>query len=446
MKKMPFWLLSGAVIVSAALTACSAGTGSSTKDDASASGGEVSEGTQDFAGQKLTVWIMEGTNADSKEFFDEVSEKFSEQTGATLEVQMQPWSGAHDKFVTSIAGGTGPDVAEVGTTWVPEFADVGALLDLDDYIKEAGLEGKMVQGLVDAGTLDGKLYGMPWYAGVRAMVYNTELFDNAGITDVPANWDDIVATVEKLKEADSSTIPFPIAGDSRWSAMPFIWGDGGEMAVEKDGKWVSGLADPKSVAGLEFYTNLALEHNSSTAAAETWKETDLLSAFERGDVGMIVTGNWTTARIVDEAPDMEGKLGAFTIPGKDGGVAPSFLGGSLLSIFADSPNHELAWEFVKMMTTGELAKQWAEEAAYFPGEAAALDEYAASDDPLVAPFAKQMLEGGKSLPSTPAMGQTEGAKLVEKMLQNVLSGRMDAQAAAEDASAEMDSILEQAQQ
>ena len=38
-----------------------------------------------------------------------------------------PWASAHDQFVTAIGGGQVPDVAEMGSTWTPEFGDIGAL-------------------------------------------------------------------------------------------------------------------------------------------------------------------------------------------------------------------------------------------------------------------------------------------------------------------------------
>jgi N,N'-diacetylchitobiose transport system substrate-binding protein len=111
-------LLPVAVLVTAAfgLTACAGGsTGGDDSGDVSAKG------------ETLDVWIMEGTNPDSDAFFDEVGDAFTKETGAKLNVEFVQWADAHDRFVTSIAGGTTPDVAETGTTWTAEFADAGAL-------------------------------------------------------------------------------------------------------------------------------------------------------------------------------------------------------------------------------------------------------------------------------------------------------------------------------
>src|SRR5690349_13548517 len=94
---------------------------------ACAGGGADTGGAVDGEGQELTVWIMKGTNPDASAFYDEVSSAFEDETGATVKIEEIQWADAHDRFVTSIAGGTTPDIAETGTTWTAEFADAGAL-------------------------------------------------------------------------------------------------------------------------------------------------------------------------------------------------------------------------------------------------------------------------------------------------------------------------------
>lgn len=387
-------------------------------------------------GQTLTVWIMEGTNPDATEFFDEVAEAFKDQTGAELDVQMVPWASAKDKFATAIAGGTTPDVAEVGTTWTPEFADAGALVDLTDRIAADGLDGDLVEGLVEAGTLDGSLYGMPWYAGVRAFVYNTEIFDAAGV-EPPTSWQELQDAVTTIKESQPDVTPFPIPGSSEFSLYPWVWGNGGDIAVQEGDTWTSTINAPEAVEGIEFYTNLALEHDSSTPAAATWNEADVLAAFEQGNVAMAIQGSWTPARIVADAPDMEGKFGAFVIPAKDGGVAPSFLGGSHLGIFEGTDNEDLSWEFVKLMTTGEFAQKWGEAANYFPGQTSLLEEMQSGADEVTQVFIQQMVEGGASTPVTPAWGAIQGQQVTPTMVQAILAGQASAQEAADTAAQTM---------
>lgn len=415
-------------ILTLALTACSGGSSSTPSPTR-------------WDGQKLTVWIMEGTNPDASGFFNEVKTGFKAKTGADLDIQMVPWSGAEDKFTTAIAGKTTPDVAEVGTTWTTEFADSGALVDLTQKVKDAGLQNDLVQSLVDAGTLDGKLYGMPWYAGVRSIIYNKDIFAKAGINTPPSTWDELTADVTKIKTAEPNVIPLPVPGNSEYSTLPWIWGAGGEVATENNGKWTSGLNSSASVKGLSYWTDLASKYNSSTPAAATWTEKDVLKAYEQGNVAMAIQGSWTPATLKTDAPSVYASSAAFPIPGQTADKpSSSFVGGSHLDIFNNSKNKDLSWEFVKYMTTGDMATKWAAESHYFPGLKSLMDAQTKSTDPLVAPFATQMLNAGRSVPVTPLYGQTQGAKIIPTMTQSILSGNATVQQAADKAAAASNKI------
>ena len=392
-------------------------------------------------GETLTVWIMEGTNPDATPFFEDVTAAFEEQTGATLDVQFVQWAEAKDRFATAIAGDTLPDVAELGTTWTPEYADAGVLTDLTARVEETGLGADFVPALVEAGTVDGATYGMPWYAGVRSIVYRTDVFEAAGITEMPTTWDELVEVGNAIKEAEPDMLPWPIAGDNQFGVASFIWGAGGEIATQTDGTWESQLTTPEAREGVAFYTGLATEHEFSTPAASTWNEADLRDSFTAGEAAMMIAGNWTIGAIVEAAPDLEGSIGAFPIPGRDGGINPSFLGGSHLGIFNSTDNEDLAWAFVELMTTGDFAGQWGEQSSFFPGTVSLLEEVQASDDPLVAPFAQQMVEGGRVLPVTPLWGVIEGNKTIAAMMQSILSGDATVEEATETAAQEMDDVF-----
>ncbi|AXK45997.1 sugar ABC transporter substrate-binding protein [Brachybacterium saurashtrense] len=404
--------------------------------DSEGSGG----GAVDGKGKTLTFWLMEGTNASADAYIEELKAAFTEATGATLDVQVQPWDGAHDKFVTAMAGGTGPDVAEVGTTWVPEFADAGGIDDLTADIEAAGLVDGLVDGLVEAGTLDGSMYGMPWYAGVRSILANREMLEEAGVNTQPQNWDELLTMITTLEDHNPDWISFPVLGASIFPAVSFVWGSGGMIAEEQDGAWKATINSPEAVEGLSWYADLALKHNSSTAAAATWMEVDALAAFLQEKVPMFISGSWTPATIRQDNPELGEKLVAFTIPAKDGAVAPSFLGGSLVCRFTETQEPELAFELIKLITTGDFATRWAEETNYFPGTTEAMDAVVAGGDELTEVFATQMVEGGRSVPVTPAWGKIEGAKTINTLLGDILGGT-PVQEAADTAAAEMDGFF-----
>ncbi|GAB3212528.1 sugar ABC transporter substrate-binding protein [Marinactinospora thermotolerans] len=387
-------------------------------------GGDSSGGGE----RTLDVWIMEGTHPDASAFFDEVAADFEERTGATVNVEFIPWADAHDKFVTAIAGDTMPDVAEVGTTWTPEFAQAGALADITDRV---GDTSAYVPGLIEAGTVEDRLYGVPWHAAVRAVLYRTDVFEEHGLEE-PRDWEQLREAALTIKDAEEDMIAFPVPGGAEYSLLPFVWGAGGDIAEQgDDGTWTSGIDSPQAREGITFFTDLALKDGLSSTGAATWLETDVQDNFVDGKVAMAISGSWTPKAILEANPDLEGRVAAFPIPGPEGGHSPSFLGGSHLSVFNGSEDQDLAWEYVQLLTSDEYARRWTEETTYLPGKQEQLARYAESEDPLIRPFAVQMSQAGRGVPVTPAYGKVQGQKVLQTMVQSILSG----DASVEEASA-----------
>ncbi|MER7174523.1 sugar ABC transporter substrate-binding protein [Streptomyces mesophilus] len=426
-------VIAAAIALTLGLTATACG------DDSGDSGGK--DGATDGKGKTLTVWIMEGTNPDARPFFKEAAAAFEKKTGAKIKVEYQQWATANRKFTTAIAGGADqvPDVAEVGTTWVPQFAETKALVDVTDEVKESGLTDDLVEGLKDAGTLDGKQYGMPWYAGVRSILYRKDIFEKHDIKP-PTTWKELQEAAKTLKEKEPGLLSFPVAGGAEMFAAPFIWGAGGELAEQEGDSWKSAINSPEAIKGIEFYTGLATKDKVSPAKVNTWTEKEVGDAWKKGQIAMSISGNWTPKAFVDENPELEGKLAAVPIPGPDGGMSRSFLGGSYLSTF-DTDKKELAWEFVKMLTTGEFAAKWAEQTNYFPGQNSELEKVAAKKDPLVEPFAQQMLEAGATVPKTESYGKIQAAQVVPGMIQSIITGKASVKEAADKAAQQMDDIF-----
>jgi N,N'-diacetylchitobiose transport system substrate-binding protein len=388
-------------------------------------------------GQTLDVWIMEGTNPNADPFFDDLKAAFRDRTGARLNIEFIQWAEAHDRITTAMAGNELPDVAEIGSTWAAEFGAAGALADLGENIEADGLGDDLVPALEEAATLDGAMYGMPWYAGTRSLMYRADIFAEHGL-EPPTTWEELRDVALELKDLEPEMIPFPVMGGGEYSVDSFIWGAGGELAEQNaDGEWHSTINEPEAVEGIEFYTDLATEDELSVAAADTWLETDQLESFQNGDAAMVINGNWTAATLLADDPAWEDKLGVVPIPGQESGYSPSFVGGSLLGDF-NSDDPDLAWQLIRMMSTGSFARQWADESGYFPGQQSELQAVQEQDDPLVTPFATQMGEAGASVPVTEKYGVIQGEQVIPQMLQSILSGDKSVQDAADDAAAAMD--------
>lgn len=386
----------------------------------------------------LLVWIMEGTNPDETAFFEAANSAFTEETGVDVDVEFIPWADAQDMISTAIAGGTMPDVVELGTTFTPEFADAGALHDLSDYIDDPE---QYTEGMIEMGQIDDGTYAVPWYAAIRSIVYRADIFEEHG-HDEPEDWDEFRETAMDLSEAEDDMIAFPVPGDAQYSVMPWIWGGGGEIAVEQDdGTWVSEIDSEGGQEGVEFFTDLSLEDGLSTTGAVNWDEIDVMESMADGDAVMAILGNANPNAILESNPELEGDLGVFPFPGQDGGYTDSFAGGSLLAVFEGTGNEAAGWEYVDHLTSSEFSTQWAEETGFFPGLVDEVAAFAESDDPLVEPFAVQLNDASRGTPVAPEWGQVEAENVIVAMQQDILNGNASVEEATESAADEIERIL-----
>jgi len=97
---------------------------------------------------------------------------------------------------------------------------------------------------------------------------------------------------------------------------------------------------------------------------------------------------------------------------------------------------------VHMMSTGDFAKKWGEQSGFFPGTETLLDEVIAQDDPLVSPFAKQMVDGGASVPVTPLYEKVQGKSTIPSMVQKILTDKATVEEATSSAAKEMNNIFQ----
>ena len=260
---------------------------------------------------------------------------------------------------TALSGSDAPDVVEFGNTQAQAFEAAGALIDLTDKSAELGGDD-FLQSLLEAGTYDGKLYAVPYYAGARIMIYRKDLFEESGI-EIPTTLDEIVAAGETLK-ADNADVPnfsgIYLPARNWHAAMSFVWEHGGDIATKEGDQWVAQLGSPESIAGLEFFKDLFDRANAAPADADD--ANDWL-AFCAGEVGMMPAPGWKPGQIInpdDGCPEMEGNIGVFAMPGgAAGATAPVFLGGSNIGIPTNSDNQELAYDFLKVLVSSGFQRR-----------------------------------------------------------------------------------------
>ncbi len=417
-----------------ALAAC----GSDDDDDAAAdsSGGSSLEAPAADTEATLRVWLNGPDTPD--EMIELAKAEFAEQyPNVTVEVERQEWDGLVNRLDTVLPTEDSPDIFEVGNTQAQSFEAAGAMVDLTEFKDDLGGED-LVDSLVEAGTYDDQFYGVPYYGGARIVVYRKDLFEKAGL-EVPTTLDDFVEAGKALK-ADNADVPnfsgiyFP---GRNWQAMlSFIWDAGGDIAVDEDGEWVGELANEESVAGLTTVQDIM--ENANAAPADSDDAEDYLD-FCNGEVGMLMGPGWKMGQITGEdgcPGKYDAVLGAFALPGSDGGVAPSFLGGSNLGISSQSENQGLALEFLKVLTSETYQTEFA-EIGLIPVRKSLLGEVQGDE---AAQAQAQAAEVTRFVPSSEYWADVEGGNILQDM-GTAISGGAEVQDEATRADDAIVSIL-----
>ncbi|MCC7127882.1 MAG: extracellular solute-binding protein, partial [Microbacteriaceae bacterium] len=182
----------------------------------------------------IRVWLV-GTDT-PQAARDLLKTQFEEQNpGSTLTIEEQSWTGLVDKLTTSLSGSDSPDIVEVGNTQAAAFTSAGAFLDLTKYYKELGGDD-LLPGFVEAGSYDGKFYAAPLYSGSRLVFYKKDALAAAGLS-VPTTLSEYISNAETLAADNPGKSGLWWPGQDWYNALPFIWENGGQVAVFKDGKW-----------------------------------------------------------------------------------------------------------------------------------------------------------------------------------------------------------------
>ncbi|MBX3068320.1 MAG: extracellular solute-binding protein [Cryobacterium sp.] len=303
----------------------------------------------------IRVWLV-GTDT-PQAARDLLKTQFEAQNpGSTLTIEEQSWTGLVDKYTTALSGSDSPDVVEIGNTQAAAFTSAGAFLDLTKYYKELGGDD-LLPGFVEAGSYDGKFYAAPLYSGSRLVFYKKDALAAAGLT-VPTTLDQYISNAETLATDNPGKSGIWWPGQDWYNALPFIWENGGEVAVFKDGKWDAQFSSAESQAGLKEVQDLMTK---ASAAPKDGQETNPQVGFCDGTTLQLSAPSWVKWSILaptDAAtpgcPDQEANLGVYALPGKNGGAAKVFAGGSNIGISAKSAHPQLALKALKIILGKEF--------------------------------------------------------------------------------------------
>lgn len=366
---------------------------------------EVSVGT-DVSGE-LTIWAMGNEGA----LLGDLANGFMEEyPDVTVNVTPVDWGQAVAKLQTAIGGGQTPDISQMGTDMMAQFAATGALeavpgnFSADDYYESAW----------NTSVVDGTVYGVPWYVETRVLYLRTDLAEEAGISEPPASWDDLKAAAKAMQEEAGAEWGISL-GSKNWQEwLPFAWSNGAQVMGE-DGSFT--LDSPEMIESLTYYDSFFEEGLTPRSVPEGF---DITPAFVSGTHPMFVSGPWHLG-LIEEAggTELEGKWDVAPLPGKDGAPGTSFVGGSNMVVFKDGENKEAAWAFIEWLSRPETQVRWYQEATVLPAVQSAWDDPALADDERIAVFGEQL----ESTSAQPAISSwAEISEAINGQLERITTG------------------------
>ncbi len=384
------------------------GCGRDSGSSGSAAPGAISDGP---AKGTVTVWAQ-AAEADA---LPELVKEFEEENPeVTVKVTAIPWEAAHNKYQTAIAGGSAPDVAHMGTTWMGDFGYA-----FDSKPKEIDTSG-FFPGPVGTTEVDGTTAGVPWYVDARMVYYRTDLAAKAGYPEFPDNWDDFKALAKAMqtKAGAEYGVGLPTGGaDSFQSMLSFPWSNGAELMNEEGTEWT--VDTPEMVEALEYYQSFFTEGIADKNAVTDAGAAE--SAFVDGSTPMLFAGPSMIGQLAAVGgAEFADKYAVARVPAMKSST--SFTGGGNLVVFKDSKNRDASWKLVKWLAEPETQVKWNRATGDLPAVEESWDAPELTEDPKLAMFGEQLTDTN----SPPAVSTwTQMAAAADTQLEQIVKAGKD---------------------
>ena len=339
-------------------------------------------------------------------------------------------------YQTQLAAGTPPDVIDLqGAIWV-EYAANGALLDLTPYLdKEPEVKKLYNQDYLASWQYQGKNYMLPFYIAKTLLYYNKAMFKEAGLSSPPQSFDQILADAQKMAKGEKTgflTLNFD------WLYWPLFKMNGVELLTPDMKKAAFNTPDAASV--LEKLAK-ATESGAINKISWTGRWVEPNGAFAGNTVGMLHAHSSSYFFVKGQGSWInESTLGIAQAPGY--WATPTNHG---LCISKATKNPDLAWAFIKMVTSTPWATRFSQSRKLLTGNIAAdragLDALK-KDDPLGAQVLQTQLEHTDKFTGNwplPFDAQLKDAFYPE--IQNAVLGRKTPKAALTDAERAVNRVL-----
>jgi multiple sugar transport system substrate-binding protein len=313
--------------------------------------------------------------------------------GIRVIVQQMPWTAAHEKLLTAFAGESTPDVSQLGNTWLPEFSVLNALEPLDPFVRQSRIVhlDDYFDGVLKTNRIDSSLYGIPWYVDTRVIFYRRDLLRQAGYTEPPTTWQEMLRLCEiiqrKGREEGRKQYPFFLPTNEWVPAIALGAQYGGDFL--RDDNTRGNFSGPKFRKSFEL---LASFYEKEFSPSGQQLITNLYNSFSDGLIAMYITGPWNVGEFGRRiAPGLQNEWMTAPLPSMDTtypGVSLPL--GTSLAIFRQSRHKQAAWKLVEFLASREQSIAFYRITGNLPPRKSAWEDSSLAHNPYIRAFYRQM--------------------------------------------------------
>jgi len=388
--------------------------------------------------EPVTIKFMTfSANPESGISLDELKAEFESQNpNITVEIETLGYDDYFTALQTKFLGKDAPDCFETNFENFVAYADQGLLANLEDSIASSGIDLSILnQETVNAFNLDDTQYGLPYSFSNVVLIYNKELFDQAGL-DYPTSdwtWDDVDTAGAAIRALGEDIYGYyqPIQFYEFFKAVAQ---NGGSILNEDKTAFV--VNSPQNVETLEHMMARINDTNIMPTEVQMGGMGDW-DLFLSGRLGMLINGVWAFPTFTEQA---EFEWDIAVEPGNTQKATHFFANG--LAVYAESEKQEAAFKWISFLSSSEemaqfrLDNNWELSPSLYEG---ILDEYTKVTPP---ENKEAVFESLDYLITTPAIVEfSMTADIIGQQLSAAASGEKTAQEALDDAQAELESKI-----
>ncbi|GAC1365287.1 MAG: ABC transporter substrate-binding protein [Actinomycetota bacterium] len=301
--------------------------------------------TTSSAGTETIVFAESGLGTEGKQ--TQVAIDAFQKANPNIKVTVNVLSSDSTTYLSQlehsfIAGSTTPDVFESDVTYPAKFAQAGWVMPLERFSPDMS---QFFPADVAAGTFNGKVYAVPWFANPEGLYYRTDLVKTA-----PTTPDEVVAAATAAMKADPSIKEGLAFEGAKYEGAitSFLTVDsafGGKLDPQK-------VNTPGNLAALQWLHDAIYVNHIAPTAVTGWQEGQVQSEFTSGNA--VFSINYPFVESLATSPPVMGHVGYIPFPAGPGGTPGAALGGEMLGINAKTTHSAAAWKLIQYLTSSAV--------------------------------------------------------------------------------------------